>query len=486
MRDSEERFRQLAENIDQVFWMTTVTKDRMLYVSPAYEVIWGRPRGELYESALGWVEAIHPDDRERVLRAAMEEQASGTYDHEYRVLRPDGAVRWIRDRAFPIRDARGEIYRIAGLAEDITERKRAEERVRSIVATALDAIITVDAAGQVHSFNPAAEQIFGYRSDEVVGQNFRMLMPEEIQERSSELLRWYVRRGLGTIGEGSGRRKDGTTIPIELAVTALNTDEGRLFTGVVRDITRRKRAEAALVAASRMEATVTLAGGVAHDFNNLMAVVLTNTEILRRDLADQSDDLTLVTEISDLARRGGDLAKQLVAFARGGKTRSVPVDLNAIIEEVFALQRRSIPRGVKVNVDLDRGLDLIEADPTQMGQVVVNLSINAVEAAGERGHVTIQSRNVAVDEALARARPGLKPGPHVGLTVRDDGPGMDAATVARVFEPFFTTKFHGRGLGLAAVYGIVKNHAGHIAVTSAPGEGAHFEVLIPAVPDIEP
>ncbi|MBK7977250.1 MAG: PAS domain S-box protein [Deltaproteobacteria bacterium] len=486
LRESEERFRQLAENIDQVFWMTTVAKDRMLYVSPAYERIWGRTRDDLYVSALAWVDAVHPDDRERVLRGAMEEQAAGTYDHEYRVLRPDGTVRWIRDRAFPIRNARGEIYRIAGLAEDITERKRTEERVRSIVATALDAIITIDAAGVVHSFNPAAEQIFGYSASEVVGQSIRMLMPEEVAERAAELLRWYLRRGLGSIGEGTGRHKDGTIFPIELAVTALGTEDRRLFTGVVRDITRRKRAEAALVAASRMEATVTLAGGVAHDFNNLMAVVLTNTEILRRDLAERSEDLALVEEISDLARRGGDLAKQLVAFARGGKTRSVPVDLNNVVEEVLALQRRSIPRQVRMNVDLQRDLALIEADPTQMGQVVVNLSINAVEATGESGQVSIRTRNVEVDEEMARTRAGLRPGPYVCLTVRDEGAGMDAATVARVFEPFFTTKFHGRGLGLAAVYGIVKNHSGHVGVTSATGEGSTFDVFVPALPDLEP
>ena len=486
LRESEERFRQLAENIDQVFWMTTVTKDRMLYVSPAYERIWGRSRDELYESSLAWVQAVHPDDRERVLRATMEEQVAGTYDDEYRVLRPDGSVRWIRDRAFPIRNARGEIYRIAGLAEDITERKRTEERVRSIVATALDAIITIDAAGVIQSFNPAAEQIFGYTADEVVGQSIRTLMPEDVAERAGELLRWYLRRGLGSIGEGTGRRKDGTIFPIELAVTALSTDDRRLFTGVVRDITRRKRAEAALVAASRMEATITLAGGVAHDFNNLMAVVLTNTEILRRDLEDRPDDHALVEEISELARRGGDLAKQLVAFARGGKTRSVPVDLNAIVEEALTLQRRSIPRQVRMNVDLDRELALVDADPTQMSQVVVNLSINAVEAVGESGQVTIRTRNVEVDDEMARTRPGLRPGPYACLSVRDEGAGMDAATVARVFEPFFTTKFQGRGLGLAAVYGIVKNHAGHVGVTSAPGEGSTFEVFIPALPDLEP
>lgn len=481
LAESEQRFRQLAENIDEVFWMTTVDKGRVLYVSPAYEVIWGRARRELYQSAMQWVDAIHPEDRERVQRAARDEQSVGTYDEEYRVVRPDGTLRWIRDRAFPVRNERGQVYRIAGLAEDITERKRTEERVRAIVEHALDAIITIDASGRIHSFNPAAEQTFGYTAEEVVGSNVQVLMPDEIQERSEGLVRWYLRRGLGTISEGVGRHKDGTTFPIELSVTALKTDERRLYTGVVRDITRRKRAEAALVAASRMEATLTLAGGVAHDFNNLMAVVLTNTELLRRNLEGRGEDLEMIDEISELARRGGHLAKQLVAFARGGKSRSLLVDLSEIVRESLTLQRRSIPRGIVIETALAPEPWLVEADPTQMGQVVVNLCINAVEAVGERGRIQLETKNVAVDAERAAHSPGLRPGPHVSLRVTDDGVGMDAATVARVFEPFFTTKFQGRGLGLAATYGIVKNHGGYIAVTSAPGEGSTFEVLMPAV-----
>ncbi len=486
LAESEERFRQLAENIDEVFWMTSITKDRILYVSPAYEVIWGRPRRDLYESALTWVDAIHPEDRARVRRAALEDQVRGNYDEEYRVVRPDGSLRWVRDRAFPVRNERGQVYRIAGIAEDITERKRTEERVRAIVEHALDAIITIDASGCIHSFNPAAEQTFGYTADEVVGRSVQVLMPDEIQGRAEGLLRWYLRRGLRTLSEGVGRHKDGTTFPIELSVTALKTDGRRLFTGVVRDITRRKRAEAALVAASRMEATLTLAGGVAHDFNNLMAVVLTNTELLRQNLAGRDEDLEMIDEISELARRGGHLAKQLVAFARGGKSRSLLVDLSEIVQESLTLQRRSIPRGIAIEITLAPDPWLVEADPTQMGQVVVNLCINAVEAVGERGHIRIETRNLHVDAARAAVSPGLRPGPHVSLRIQDDGVGMDAATVARVFEPFFTTKFQGRGLGLAATYGIVKNHGGYIAVTSAPGEGSTFEVLLPAVKPAQP
>jgi signal transduction histidine kinase/ActR/RegA family two-component response regulator len=249
--------------------------------------------------------------------------------------------------------------------------------------------------------------------------------------------------------------------------------------GIIVDVTERNRATEALLQASRLEATATLAGGVAHDFNNLMVGVLGNAGLLRTDLADNPDALEMLNEISQAAQRAGDLAQHMLAYARGGRQQPGEVNLNDVIRDTLRLQERSISPGILVSRDLNPDLQPIGADATQLSQVVMNLCMNAAEAIKGPGTITVATRNVEVDEAFAREHPGLEPGPHVRLTVTDTGCGMSAKTLRHVFEPFFTTKFLGRGLGLAAVYGIVKNHHGYVGVESPAGRGSTFSVYLP-------
>jgi PAS domain S-box-containing protein len=252
--------------------------------------------------------------------------------------------------------------------------------------------------------------------------------------------------------------------------------------GTVRDITEGKQAEEAVRAASRMEATATLAGGIAHDFNNLMVGVLGNAELLQMHVAHDADAMRMLSTIAKSAQQAGELAHQMLAFARGGKYEPQLMDLNEVIRNTLRLEEHCFPPRIRIERHMDPRLRSIKADPVQIGQVVMNLSINAVEAIPETGRISITTRNVAVGEA-ASAHPGMIPGPYVCLAVEDTGHGMGPETVAHVFEPFFTTKFQGRGLGLAAAYGIVKNHGGHILVHSEQGHGARFEVFLPAVED---
>jgi signal transduction histidine kinase len=263
----------------------------------------------------------------------------------------------------------------------------------------------------------------------------------------------------------------------------LRDDDGNAETeiGTIRDITESKTAEQAIRNALRMEATATLAGGIAHDFNNLMVGVLGNAELLQMRLGAQDLDVArMLNVIAGSAQKAGELAQQMLAFAHGGKYQPSIINLNTTVEETLWLEKRKIPDRVLVESRLDSTLRNTLADAAQMSQVVLNLLMNAVEAIDGEGRVTVNTRNEHVDGAVAETR-SIQPGDYVRLDVTDTGHGMSAETQSHVFEPFFTTKFQGRGLGLAAVFGIVTNHGGCIAVNSTPGSGSTFTVYLPAV-----
>ena len=255
LRESEERFRQLAENIHEVFWITDPAKNRMIYISPAYETIWGRSREGINSSALSWLDAVHVEDKERVGRAALTKQVAGTYDEEYRIIRPDGSIRWIHDCAFPVRRGDGEIYRIVGVARDVTERRQSqeairqsEERMRAVLESALDCVIAMDHEGRIIEFNPAAEKTFGYRRDAAIGQILSdLIIPPAFRERHREGLKHYLSTGqarlFGKRVQLTGMRSDNSEFPVELALTRFGSKERPMFTGFIRDITEQKHAE---------------------------------------------------------------------------------------------------------------------------------------------------------------------------------------------------------------------------------------------------
>ena len=257
LRKSEARFRQLAENLDQVIWLSTWTGREVAYVNRAYEKIWGRPRQSLYDHPQSWQDTIHPDDKERVVTAFERDVPRGRYDEEFRLLRDGKTVRWVRDRAFPIHDGQGRVYRIAGISEDITQRKLAEEKLRdseeqfrSVVGMASDAVIVADERGIIRVWNEASEKIFGYAEAEAVGQPLTLIMPEEYHRPHAAGLKRLLDTGVGPLMgktvELTGRRKDGSEFPVELSLTNRRTAKGLVFTAILRDITERKHNEEAL------------------------------------------------------------------------------------------------------------------------------------------------------------------------------------------------------------------------------------------------
>lgn len=268
--------------------------------------------------------------------------------------------------------------------------------------------------------------------------------------------------------------------------------EGNLvaYEGLVRDVTEQKEIELSLFQSQKMQSIATLAGGIAHDFNNMMTGVLGYAELLKDKLSGNQANMDMLEQIGTSARRAGDLAQQLLAYARGGKYQPKLMSLDEAITETLNLQTHAFPPAVITRRRTSVGLWSIKADPTQMQQVIMNLCINSVEAMGYKGRLEIETCNVDVDSRFSETHLGLVPGKYVCLRVSDTGPGMDQETMSRVYEPFFTTKAHGRGLGLSAVYGIVKNHGGHIFITSTRGSGTTFELYFPALsgepPAVEP
>lgn len=318
LRVSEERFRQLAENIREVFWLSDLVNQQILYVSPAYEMVWGRTCQALYDSPTDWMEAIHPEDRDWVQQRLSTQAVPGKYDVEYRIIRPDGSLRWIHDRGFPIADRDGKIYRIAGVAEDITERRQAEavshqqqEQLEGIVNSAMDGIITINEEQQIILINAAAERMFGCRAGEVLGKSIDQFIPAQFRAAHAGHVRQFgqtgiAARAMGLYGRISGLRSDGEEFPIEASISQIQVEGRKLFTVTCRDVTERVRTvaekqklEAQLHQSQKMEAFGQLAGGVAHDFNNLLTVISGYSELLLTMLPGYDSRRAMVIEIRD-------------------------------------------------------------------------------------------------------------------------------------------------------------------------------------------
>ena len=367
LQQSEERFRQITENIREVFWLTEPDTHTILYASPAFEAIWGRPCATLQTSPVAWLEAIHPDDRDRVAQASAANERSGTYNEEYRIIRPDGSVRWIHDRGFPVCDQSGNVIRIAGVAEDITARHDLEAELRQ---------------------------------------------------------------------------------------------------------------------AQKMESVGLLAGGVAHDFNNALTVILGATEGLAEGTPPSPEAAAMLDEIRSATEKAASLTRQLLAFSRKEVVAPRVIDFNALVGETERMLHRLLGEDIELTASLDGGIANVRVDPGQWDQVLVNLAVNARDAMTGCGRLTIETRDARVDAtAVESLLHGVRPGRYVKLTITDTGSGMSRDVLSRIFEPFFTTKGVGRGtgLGLAVVYGIVKQSGGHIDVHSKVGAGTTFTILVPTV-----
>jgi len=379
--------------------------------------------------------------------------------------------------------------------EDITDRNSAqkaamdrEARLSAILDAAPEAILTIDEHGIVGTFSPGAEDIFGFKATEVVGQNVNMLMPEPDHSRHDGYLAHYTKTGekkiIGTGREMNATRKDGSQVPIRLSVSELELDGARHFLGIIHDLTTDKKRQAELHRAQKMEAVGQLTGGLAHDFNNLLTVVIGNLELLEM----RTDDPRLhklINEALEASNLGAALTSQLLSFSKSQSLAPESVALNYLVETMRPILERTLVEQIGIETLLADDLDATLADPGQIESAILNLAINARDAMPDGGTLVLETRNVTLDADFAATQIDVTPGNYVCLSVTDTGVGMTPETQSRVFEPFFTTKGPGAGsgLGLSMVYGFAKQSGGHVAIYSEVGQGTTINLFLPVAVD---
>jgi PAS domain S-box-containing protein len=419
--------------------------------------------------------------------------ASGTALETEEVVPHDDGPHTYLSIKYPMRDGTGKVYGVCGISTDITERKRAEEALRrseegtrAIIDAALDAIIAMDHEGRIVEFNPAAERIFGHRSADVMGRALaEVIIPPALREQHRRGLAYYCATGeapvLGKRIEVQGARADGTEFPLEVSITRMPGTGPPKFTGFLRDIAERRQLEEQLRQSQRMEAIGRLAGGVAHDFNNLLTVINGYCDMLLEDVLPDSLMSANLNEVKNAGEQAANLTRQLLAFSRKQLLQPKILNVNAIIENNARILRRLIREDTEILTLLEPELGLVQADAGQLEQVLMNLAVNAQDAMPQGGRLTIETKNIVLDETYVSQHTSARAGSYVMIAVSDTGHGMDAATRSRIFEPFFTTKELGRGtgLGLSIVYGIVKQSEGDIWVYSEPGKGTTFKIYLP-------
>ncbi len=483
LREREEWFSQLIHNIQEVVWIFDQRQTRIVYISPMYEDVWGRTCASLYERPASFDDAIHPDDRER-LAQVDQRQLQEPYDAEYRIVRPDGAIRWISAHITPIRNDHGEVYRVIGVAEDITERRRTAQELDRFFTLSLDMLCIAGFDGYFKRLSPAWERTLGFSVAELLAEPFLNFIHPDDHEKTGAATGQLQAGQDVLLFENRYRCKDGTYRWFEWKGTSF--PDQQLIFAVARNVTERKQLEAQVVQAQKMESVGRLAGGVAHDFNNLLTAISGYTELVLDELTLTDPIRTDMIEIQRTTRRAATLTHQLLAFAREQVIAPRVLNLNDLILDMDRLLRRLIGEDVELVTLPAAQLDLVRVDPGQIEQLIVNLAVNARDAMPDGGRLLIETTNVYLDAHYARQHIGVAEGAYVMLAVSDTGTGMDEDVQQHIFEPFFTTKPQGKGsgVGLATCYGIVRQHSGHIWIDSEAGQGTTIKVYLPRVEPI--
>jgi hypothetical protein len=365
--------------------------------------------------------------------------------------------------------------------------QRSEKMVPALLESASQAIVSIDRSGRIVLANRRTEEMFGYSREELLGGRIELLLPESKRgAHGSQREDYFDRPRIRPMGIGmdlAGRRKDGAEFPVEVSLSYLELDEGVFAIAFVSDISQRKLLEEQLMHAQKMEAIGRLAGGVAHDFNNMLTVISGYNRMILDELSPLDPLRGYAEEILKAADRAAALTNQLLAFSRRQIMQPRVIAINEVVGQTQKMLHRLIGEDVEVVFGLAAGAGNIKADPGHVEQAIVNLAVNARDAMPLGGRLTIETANVHLDESYTRTHMGVQAGEFVMIAVSDTGIGMDAETKRRIFEPFFTTKERGKGtgLGLATVYGIVKQTGGDIWVYSEPGRGTTFKLYFPRV-----
>jgi PAS domain S-box-containing protein len=487
LRGNETTFRVLVEQTIVGYYV--IQDDRFVYVNPRLTEILGYSAEELTSRPV--FEFIAVEDR-ALAAENIRKRFSGTVSsirYRLRMCHRDGRI--IRAEVHGTKAEYAGKPSIIGVLLDKTEQINAEEgfeRLAALVACCEDAIVATDPHGMITDWNAGAERLFGYTATEVTGRSNLLLVPPEDMARAVRITQ-ELQQGIEFQPYEAVRvRRDGRTVVVSVRLSHIK-DKNRIvgFSVIYRDLTNTKKLEEQLRQAQKMEAVGQLAGGIAHDFNNLLTVISGYSQIVLTKLPP-GEEREQVDQIYKAGERAARLTRQLLAFSRKQVLEPRVLDLNVVVDEAGKMLRRLIGEDIILTTVLASDLNAVKVDAGQIEQVIINLVVNARDAMPQGGQVTIETRNVDLDEGYARLHMEVRPGKYVLLAVSDTGCGMDEATKARIFEPFFTTKRlgEGTGLGLATVYGIVKQSGGHLSVYSEVGHGTSFKIYLPIVRDTVP
>ena len=486
--EREELFHLISENAADMIAVVD-THGKRLFNSLSYQRVLGYSPEELQASSA--FEQIHPDDRERVKRAAEEARSTGVGKTlQYRIRHKNGNWLVLESTSSVIRNAKGEPEKLVIVNRDTTERKRAEEALRrseadfrSVVEDAPYGIYRASVTGLLMQVNPALRKMLGYAHElDLVGKD----LAADVFRHSAEYQRFAE---LLTHAEEvkdiemEWKKQDDTPITVRCSGRRINDEQGipAYFEVFAEDVTEKRVLEKQLRMAQKMEAIGRLSGGIAHDFNNLLGVIIGYSRVLRKSLGTENELSEHAAEIEKAGQRAAAMTKQLLAFSRQQVLTPAIINLNMLVTDMEKMLPRLLGEDIEVSLEMDPELGSVKADQSQVEQVIMNLAVNARDAMPAGGKLKIKTANAQLDQSYTRTHPGSRVGNYVLLSVNDSGTGMDPGILAHIFEPFFTTKERGKGtgLGLATVYGIVKQSNGYIWVESSPGQGASFQIYLP-------
>jgi len=431
--------------------------------------------------------ALSPVDTEdgMVVLAAVRDITERKKNEEIARQHTELQVRMAKESA-ELAAAKKELETVAERERAAEALRRSEARVRRLVESNIIGIATGDLDGKVIDANDAFLALLGFTKEDVAAGSMRWdaLTPPEYREADRLAVEQLLSTGVAPLWEKQFIRKDGSRVPVLIGVATLTGMSGETeAVSFVVDITERKKLEQQLRQAQKVEAIGQLAGGIAHDFNNLLGIIIGYSEIFEERLGLGDPLRPKAEQIKKAGRRAASLTRQLLAFSRQQALEPKVLDLNAVIADTLKMLRRLIDENVELVAVPEPALGRVSADQGQIEQIIMNLTVNARDAMPHGGKLTISTGNAEMDDAFVRRNPGAVPGSYVVLSVSDTGCGMDHETQAHIFEPFFTTKGEGKGtgLGLATVYGVVKQSGGYISVESEPGKGSTFRIYLPRI-----
>jgi PAS domain S-box-containing protein len=498
LKESEERFRLMAETTPDVIWVTEFRPERVLYVSPSFEHLWGHKPEDLYKNPRLWIDMVHPEDVQRVssvFEHAASMNTSSRYDINYRLLHPDGRFSWIYERGVFVHNPVNRTLRASGISTDVTKLKQAEEALKAsqerfalAVAASTDGIWDWDIKRDTLFMSNRAQCIFGLEATE----NERRLShwrqtvrvhPNDADIFGRELEAFLAGKNVSYDHELRVYNLAGEIKWIRVRGQCVRDVHGQptRLAGSVSDIDMQKRTEASLEQSRRLEALGTLAGGIAHDFNNILGAVLGYGEMALRGAEKNARQLRDINNIIKAGKRGKDLVSRILAFSRSGGAERSRVSVDKVLQETLGILNPTLPPGITMEIRVASALPPVCSDPTQIHQIVINLLTNAVHAMPDGGTLQISLSTEFVSAKRPATTGTVDRGKYIVLKVQDTGMGISPGVMSRIFDPFFTTKEVGvgTGLGLTLVHAMVADLGGTIDVASAPNEGALFIVRLP-------